>query len=445
MKKLFVIYNINNTQTKEKHDKLETQDKKDNENTIQNLKLNENSLNISNSFQSTLSNSTEDSRKYSLNMPCQESSSLFVVNSFENSSASKKENNNFLGKKVKFQLEIVKENPSNIKNSDNQDQEKILRNETRRNDIFILEDTTNIKLFQKKKRKIKKEKNSLSNEANEGRWSNEEHTKFIEAIVKYGKNWKSVQKYVGTRTTAQARSHAQKFLMKIKMLKFSSFDFSNIKNLLHVINEIKRKKNNNEEEEKFLIKTLKNLTETITRDNYKRHFIKFTKKFKNLKKIQFKNEKIKTDNILNHDAKDSNKSNNNKNNIVEPNKIENKEPEKKKEEETANNKINNNIIINEENIIIPNDVNEKKENKGENDIKKIEIQQKSLEENTPLKDHNYWNYWLDSNKRLIVDDGVAIYLDEKALINYNKTSLRARNYYFNECFESSFINKDFFS
>ena len=49
-----------------------------------------------------------------------------------------------------------------------------------------------------------------------GRWSREEHKKFIEAIIKFGNNWKEVQEYIITRTSTQARSHAQKFFEKIK-------------------------------------------------------------------------------------------------------------------------------------------------------------------------------------------------------------------------------------
>lgn len=49
-----------------------------------------------------------------------------------------------------------------------------------------------------------------------GRWTREEHKKFIEAIIKFGNNWKEVQEYVNTRTSTQARSHAQKFFEKIK-------------------------------------------------------------------------------------------------------------------------------------------------------------------------------------------------------------------------------------
>ena len=49
-----------------------------------------------------------------------------------------------------------------------------------------------------------------------GRWTREEHKKFIEGIIKYGNNWKQIQEYVNTRTSTQARSHAQKFFEKIK-------------------------------------------------------------------------------------------------------------------------------------------------------------------------------------------------------------------------------------
>ena len=48
-----------------------------------------------------------------------------------------------------------------------------------------------------------------------GRWSVDEHKKFLEAIIKYGNDWKKVQQYVGTRTCTQARSHAQKFFVKL--------------------------------------------------------------------------------------------------------------------------------------------------------------------------------------------------------------------------------------
>lgn len=38
-----------------------------------------------------------------------------------------------------------------------------------------------------------------------------EHVRFLEALKMFGKNWKKVEDYVATRTSTQARSHAQKF------------------------------------------------------------------------------------------------------------------------------------------------------------------------------------------------------------------------------------------
>ena len=52
-------------------------------------------------------------------------------------------------------------------------------------------------------------------ECNAGRWTDEEHQRFKEALGKYGKNWKKIQEYVGTRSTTQTRSHAQKYFYKM--------------------------------------------------------------------------------------------------------------------------------------------------------------------------------------------------------------------------------------
>lgn len=41
-----------------------------------------------------------------------------------------------------------------------------------------------------------------------GRWTDEEHNKFLEALQLFGKNWNKVHKHVGTRSSAQTRSHA---------------------------------------------------------------------------------------------------------------------------------------------------------------------------------------------------------------------------------------------
>ena len=51
---------------------------------------------------------------------------------------------------------------------------------------------------------------------NNGRWSDDEHKKFLKGIIEYGKKWKKIQNIIITRSSTQARSHAQKFFLKIK-------------------------------------------------------------------------------------------------------------------------------------------------------------------------------------------------------------------------------------
>lgn len=63
--------------------------------------------------------------------------------------------------------------------------------------------------------KEKKEKSELNANAVQGRWSKIEHDRFIEAIKKYGKDWKSVESYIESRSGSQIRSHAQKFFNRL--------------------------------------------------------------------------------------------------------------------------------------------------------------------------------------------------------------------------------------
>ncbi len=47
------------------------------------------------------------------------------------------------------------------------------------------------------------------------RWDEDEHKRFIEALRLYGNQWSRVQEHVGTRSSMQIRSHAQKYFKTV--------------------------------------------------------------------------------------------------------------------------------------------------------------------------------------------------------------------------------------
>ena len=51
-------------------------------------------------------------------------------------------------------------------------------------------------------------------EQRKGCWSHEEHQLFLEALRKYGKDWRAIQFHVKTRADTNVRAHAQKFLRR---------------------------------------------------------------------------------------------------------------------------------------------------------------------------------------------------------------------------------------
>lgn len=101
----------------------------------------------------------------------------------------------------------------------------------------------NVNLKHKQKHISNKNNNAYNNNNYfAGRWKSDEHQRFIDAIIKYGNNWRQVQKYVGTRSSTQTRSHAQKFFEKLKrskIFKREKCDFS--KNSLKILHDIMKK------------------------------------------------------------------------------------------------------------------------------------------------------------------------------------------------------------
>ncbi|KAG3107944.1 hypothetical protein PI124_g12992 [Phytophthora idaei] len=52
-----------------------------------------------------------------------------------------------------------------------------------------------------------------------GRWTADEHERFLEGFRIHGHKWKRVQQVVRTRSVTQVRTHAQKYLLKVAKLK----------------------------------------------------------------------------------------------------------------------------------------------------------------------------------------------------------------------------------
>lgn len=55
-----------------------------------------------------------------------------------------------------------------------------------------------------------------NNNGTSGRWTDEEHTIFLSGLAVYGREWKKVAAHIPTRTSAQVRSHAQKYFAKMQ-------------------------------------------------------------------------------------------------------------------------------------------------------------------------------------------------------------------------------------
>lgn len=49
-----------------------------------------------------------------------------------------------------------------------------------------------------------------------GRWTAEEHARLLKALDLFGNTWSSVERYVGSRSRAQIRSHVQKHFLRVK-------------------------------------------------------------------------------------------------------------------------------------------------------------------------------------------------------------------------------------
>lgn len=68
----------------------------------------------------------------------------------------------------------------------------------------------------KKKRRNKSPSSSQEDGISSGRWTDAEHQVFMQGLQLYGREWKKVASLIPTRTSAQVRSHAQKYFTKLQ-------------------------------------------------------------------------------------------------------------------------------------------------------------------------------------------------------------------------------------
>jgi SHAQKYF class myb-like DNA-binding protein len=110
-------------------------------------------------------------------------------------------------------------------------------------------------------RKAEESEHTNEGNYNTGRWSQDEHKKFIEAIIKYGNEWKKIKEFIGSRSSTQARSHAQKFFIRLKKKLFEkkliinkqNYDQNSISNVITCFQDcLPSKKMNMDESEKLM-------------------------------------------------------------------------------------------------------------------------------------------------------------------------------------------------
>ena len=392
MKKLFVITSINKKEKEPEQNISPIKIKNDEEKSKLELDLPQSQSESTNLSQSTKTDTSDYSRKYSLNALSTDNSISPNLNNILEINTNSKEKKQFLGKKSKFHFNIIKPFPESEENKLN---------------IPIIEKELN-EIKPKSKFLKFKSKISLSKKKNikEGRWTKEENKKFIEAFIENGKKWKIIQKYVESRTCAQTRSHAQKFLLKLKSISNEEFNFKNdsIKNLNDILEEIKKKKGiknlDDNDDKKYLIDILLNLSERCCENNSTGN-----------------NNK---NNINDISPNDDNKSINNNNKNID--------------EEIKENNVNNK---DEENLNINNNTkSDKKENNEEIN-------------NNSEKKNEYWenNYSYEQiEQKLVFDDGFAFYINKNSIYNFNNISYYINEFNFNRNIEKSrYINRDFFS
>ena len=249
----------------------------------------------------------------------------------------------------------------------------------------------------------------------------------MKAIYNYGNDWKEVKRYIGTRTTNQVRSHAQKFIMKLKTFKDSEigidFTLKEIKKLSDIVDVIKESEINNKNDNLLLLLNQK-LSEKIIKNPGNFNIFNITNEVNEANDI-IKNSYI--NNIENEDnAIKSNIKEKEKNNINSEN-INNDAIAKQ-------NKTNKNEELNE--IKFEND-SEKKEIKDE-------IKSEKGKKEIPEEDNCYFDCTnsccIGNNNKYIIIDGIAFENNKDNFLSLQNQYIKAK-----ELATISIINGKYFS
>ena len=218
------------------------------------------------STNSSVDSCNSSSNDFSLN---EANKSIFIINrNFLNNE--QKNDNIFLGNKRKIQFNVKKidkkspflittnKNSSNTQKVNNTTESNLLSKETEKKELLEKPLPKKIKPHLFNTFNYNHFENLIKKNFNKGRWSSDEHLKFLRAYVNFGKKYNQSQKYIGSRNSMQIRSHAQKFFLKLKTLKNDKFDFSNdnIKNLSNVFEIIKANNETNIENNEYIVNTL---------------------------------------------------------------------------------------------------------------------------------------------------------------------------------------------
>ena len=226
--------------------------------------------------------------------------------------------------------------------------DKIFLNESKKNVKFLTKKTPYFKI-ENFSNNHKKKKSGCKN-FNDGRWTQDEKTKFLQGISLFGVNWKKVRTLISTRTPIQVRSHAQKFFHRMKKCKDEQlgidFTLKTICNIEDMIKQIKSVNTNYD-----IINIFKYLSDKFNRKTkFKRPSKKsiLTKEKINNKEtdpfiIQGNNINYINNNIILND-----KQNNKETNILGEN------TEKIKLNENINNNLNSTFIASNNNILLNN-------------------------------------------------------------------------------------------